>query len=65
MKTLQAVVGSQQRNQARGDGESFIRERASLRINLALERPAGWFLTQPTPKADTQQNRCSLHDAVF
>jgi hypothetical protein len=43
VKTMEAIVSAQQKNRTYGLGESFMRERHSVRINLAPERPAEWF----------------------
>jgi len=50
VKTLEAVVSAQQKKRTRGLGESFMRERHSIRINLAPERPADWFSHSQDPK---------------
>jgi hypothetical protein len=43
VKTQNAVVGAQHKNRTRGLGEVLIRQRHSVRINLASERSAEWF----------------------
>ncbi len=43
VKTVGAVVRAQQKNQTCGLSESLVRERHSVRINLAPERPTEWF----------------------
>jgi hypothetical protein len=51
VKTLEAVVSAQQQNRTCGLGESFMRKRHSLRINLAPERSAEWFSHRQDPQA--------------
>jgi hypothetical protein len=41
VKTVEAVVSAQEQNQTCGFGESFMRERQLVRINLATARSAG------------------------
>jgi hypothetical protein len=43
VKTLKAVVGTQQGKRSCGLGESFVHELRSIRINLAPRRRVEWF----------------------
>jgi hypothetical protein len=50
VKTLDAVTITQQKNRTCDHDESFMRERHSLRTNLARERGTGWFSHSQDPK---------------
>jgi hypothetical protein len=50
VKTLEAVASAQQKNRIWDLGESFVRERHSVRINLAPERAAEWFSHSQDPE---------------
>jgi hypothetical protein len=50
VKTLEAVIGPQQKNRICGLRESMMRERCSWRINLAPERLAECFSRSQDPK---------------
>jgi hypothetical protein len=50
VKTLKAVVGTQQENRSCGLGESSMRELRSIRINLAPRQRAEWFSHSLDPK---------------
>jgi hypothetical protein len=50
VKTLEAVASTQQEKRTCDPGESFMRERHSVRINLAPERSAGGFSRSQDPK---------------
>jgi hypothetical protein len=49
VKTREAIIGAQHKNQTCYLGKVFIRERHSVRINLAPERPAEWFSHSQDP----------------
>jgi hypothetical protein len=49
VKTLEAVASAQQKKRTCDPGESLMRERHSIRINLAPERSAGWFSHSQDP----------------
>src|SRR5262249_8635188 len=52
VKTLEAIVGAQQKNRTRGLNESFMRGRPSLCINLVPERPViSKHPAKPAPRA--------------
>jgi hypothetical protein len=51
VKTLEAIVGGQQKNRDRGLDDSFMRGRHFLRINLVLERPVERFSHSQDPTA--------------
>jgi len=63
VKTLGAIVATQQKNRTGGRGESFMRERHAVRINLAPELPAEWFshgqdpFRKSGPIGSTRQSR--------
>src|SRR5436305_12139822 len=50
VKTLEAIVGAQQKNRSHSLDESFMRGRPSLCINLVPERPIEWFSHSQDPK---------------
>jgi hypothetical protein len=49
VKTLEPVSGAQQKIRARGGAESFMRERHSVRIDVAPKQPAEWFSHSQDP----------------
>src|SRR5438034_11516238 len=49
VKTLEAIVGAQQKNRSHGLDESFMRGRPSLCTNLVPERPIEWFSHSQDP----------------
>src|SRR5207244_2611917 len=49
VKTLEAIVGAQQKNRSHSLDESFMRGRPSLCINLVPERPIEWFSHSQDP----------------
>jgi hypothetical protein len=49
VKTLEPVITAQQKNRTCGFGDSLMRERHSVRINLAPERLAEWFSHNQDP----------------
>src|SRR5260370_30567653 len=50
VKTLEAVASTQQEKRTCDPGESFMRERHSVRINLAPERSAAGLSRSQDPK---------------
>src|SRR5213080_4604164 len=50
VKTLEAIVGAQQKNRSHSLDESFMRGRPSLCTNLVPERPIEWFSHSQDPK---------------
>src|SRR5947207_8030033 len=49
VKTLEAIVGAQQKNRSHSLDESFMRGRPSLCTNLVPERPIKWFSHSQDP----------------
>jgi len=49
VKTLEAIVGAQQKNRSHSLDESFMRGRPSLCTNLVPERPIEWFSHSQDP----------------
>src|SRR5436305_15338628 len=49
VKTLEAIIGAQQKNRSHSLDESFMRGRPSLCTNLVPERPIEWFSHSQDP----------------
>src|SRR5438094_6885746 len=64
VKTLEAIVGAQQKNRSHSLDESFMRGRPSLCTNLVPERPIEWFSHSQDPKRtlmlQNHLSECSL-----
>src|SRR5436190_18650161 len=57
VKTLEAIVGAQQRNRSHSLDESFMRGRPSLCTNLVPERPIEWFSHSQDPKRSLTRSK--------
>jgi hypothetical protein len=57
VKTLEAVVAAQQTNRSCEFGDSFMRQRRFVRINLAPKRSAEWFSRSQGPRAEAVDDR--------
>ena len=59
VKTLEAIVGAQQKNRSHSLDESFMRGRPSLCTNLVPERPIEWFSHSQDPERNSDHaNKC-------
>jgi len=57
VKTLEAIVGAQQKNRSHSLDESFMRGRPSLCTNLVPERPIEWFSHSQDPKRSLTRSK--------
>jgi hypothetical protein len=60
VKTLEAVARMQQKNRACDLRDSFMRDRPSVRINVAPERPTKWSSHSQDPKRTPAPQRAIL-----
>src|SRR5438094_2419576 len=59
VKTLEAIVGAQQKNRCHSLDESFMRGWPSLCTNLVPERPIEWFSHSQDPERNSDHaNKC-------